>query len=343
MILQSAKPGTPGPTPEQGAKQAFVAQVRPQLGTKKKARLVSHSGDDERGQWVKVLGYSFSGGGKTYLIVFLLRCGFRVLYASTDFGGSGISTVRNELKRTNEVHLLKNLRHVDVPDYDTMYELARNPADVLDFNPYEWDNDDKPFCFVWDGYTGFQQFQLSEKVSSIDPLSEDKASAGRNEGLWFDRSDWGMIRIGSLRPLSWFLLQHNRLTGKLWHKYVTALENKPSEDKLTGKMQKAPLIQGAAGSIIPAAFDIILEMRAKSLPSGETLYTYGCAGNEKILAKSRGYGLAPEEPADFGKIWTEKIAPGLGGGAQFNESAKMAPDERIPDVEPEKVEHPLES
>jgi hypothetical protein len=278
-------------------------------GLKEKPLIVRGRG---AGRYVKILMYSNTGAGKTLAIAGFLRAGLKVVCCSTDLGGSGLSTVYNYLDSIGQPHLADNLIDITFQTYDQFAAFLNNPESILP-EIYEWD----PDMLAIDGFTGFQQIQIQEKILELNPLSDKKASEGRMEGLWADQEAWGMIRNATTRALGRFLMLHNWKTGKPWHKYVTCLENKPQSDKLTGEVLRGPYIQGSAAALMGPSFDVIIEAKVVSKDGsdkGKREYVYNCVGHDKLLAKSRGYSLSPTEPADMYKIWTEKIAPLVKGG-----------------------------
>jgi hypothetical protein len=266
-------------------------------------------GSDTDARWVKMLAYGHSGTGKTLAVAGFLEAGMKVLVLSTDMGGNGLASVYNFLASKGRQDLLdSNLVSIDFPDYDSLSDFLRAPTETF---PDIWDFD--PDMMVWDGFTGFQLLHVQEKISDISPMTKN-TSEGREEGLWMEQQDWGMIKNATLRSLGNFLKLHNWKTGKTIHKYLTCLEQKPSPDKLTNEVQRAPYLQGAAASLMGPAFDIILETRTRAgNAEKDRIFEYCCVGHEKLLAKSRGYDLAPVEPANMKDLWEKKIAPKLKG------------------------------
>ncbi len=299
--------GNPAPTGEGVPTRSRFAQQVAGITDAVKARPLVRRGREQRPRWVKILSYGHTGTGKSLALVGFLLAGLKIVNISTDLGGSGMEAVYNELRRINRDDLIDNIIDIEFPDYDSVIAFCDSPEKTIpDF--YEFD----PDMLSWDGFTAFQQIQLSEKVLSLSPATKN-SSDGRMEGMWKEQQDWGMIRDGTLRALSKFLGLQNWKTGKPLHKYMTCLEQKPAADKLTSEIQRAPFMQGAAGSLMAPAFDIIFETRvtASDDKAATRVYEYCCVGHEKLLAKARGYDLAPIEPADMYRLWTEKIAPKL--------------------------------
>lgn len=302
------KPATGGvKTPASPALDTFVKRAGP-APKPRTAKLTVKKLSDPTSGWVKMLSYGHTGTGKTYALVGLLQAGLKILVISTDVGGEGLNTVRNALRESGQMHLADNLLHIELPTYEDVETFLKEPHQIF---PEIYDTDID--MLVWDGFSGFQQQQLSDYIAELEPLSSgDKTSEGREAGLWFERTDWGMVRNGTIRNLGRFLSMHNKVTGKKWHKYVTALESgKASEDKLSGEVQKAPLIQGSAAALMGPAFDLIFQTRAVKVRDDEGIgrkYLYYTTGHEKLLAKSRGLKLEPIEPADMAILWKKITA-----------------------------------
>lgn len=311
--ITPGKPGTNG-APAPGVRDALKSSV---VGPGMKAKRVTfYDLCDAQGQWLKLLFYGESGTGKTRVIRDLLILGFRVVVVSTDFGGSGLSTVRNELKDMGLSHLGKNLIHADFPTFTDLEDFLAHP-EQYSFEKYGFKNiyEFDPDWLCWEGLSGYQLHQLDSYISEMPALRSDKKDSGkgvsaqREAGLVLEQSDWGAVKRGTLTPLGDFLALHNFYTGKAWHKYVTCHESEPTDKNPKWR----PLLQGAAGKILENAFDIIIETEKKVAPplkAGEparTIFTYECLGNDTLVAKSRGFNLAPVEEADFQKLW-KKIA-----------------------------------
>src|SRR5689334_7362646 len=92
-------------------------------------------GDDP----VKLLLFGPIASGKTFLIVGLLLEGERVFVVSSDFGGDGLITVKNELRRIGRLDLLANLRGLNLATYEDIADFWEKPLTfaptILDFDP----------------------------------------------------------------------------------------------------------------------------------------------------------------------------------------------------------------
>lgn len=299
---------TPGNAAEdkKPTKSVFAHKV---AGVSSKPKPTFHRGSNQEGRWIKILGYGHSGTGKTLAIKGILEAGYKVLVVSTDLGGNGLSSVFNALHAEGKGQLCDNIVHADFPDYDSLSDFLKNPHAVFpefsDFSP-DW--------AVWDGFTGFQQVQIQSKIlEEINPATKN-SSDGREEGLWAEQQDWGMIRTATVRALNNFLNLHDWQNKKMLHKYMTCLEQKPTADKLSGEVMRSPYIQGSASALMQPAFDVIIEMRVKTLggeEKGQRVYEYNCVGHDKLMAKARGYDLAPVEPGDMYNLLVNKIMPRL--------------------------------
>jgi hypothetical protein len=276
------------------------------------AKIKVHKASETKGRYIKILTYGHSSSGKTLAIEGFLLQGEVVLVVSTDVGGEGLTSVRTSLKAKKREDLLNNLYYVELPNYTDVETFLKTPEVIW---PEVYDAGIT--MAAWDGFSGFQQIQLSDYVSEMKPVrgaGGKEISDAREAGLFLEQVDWGTVR-----NLARFLAMHNRKDGTLWHKYVTCLESgKLLQDTLSGETQRAPLIQGSAAALVGPALDVILRMSAKRKrganvedEGGPVEYKYLTTGHDKMLAKSRGLILDPEEPADMSKLWA-KIKSQLG-------------------------------
>lgn len=289
-----------------------------------------HTLDNDEALTVKIAAFGESGSGKTYALVPLLELGYKIAVINTDFGGNGLVTVRNELIRRDERQLLKNIWFADFPvadGYRSVMAFLRDTfgvyPDLTDFNP-DW--------LVWEGFSTFQMAQVDDELT--ESLTID------DEERW---THWAGVRRGTIRALAYFLSARDP-RGKRWHKYLTCLEGderevskakkafsgasaglsieetlkkaaeqaekKPAGGKGGTTGARAPLIQGSSQALLPAGFDLVLEM--VRLSDGPNMkYTYNSTGVEGIKAKNRGFGLDPSMSADFGELW-KRIALSCG-------------------------------
>ncbi len=268
---------------------------------------------DRESRAYKILLFGKQGSGKTLSIVGLLLHGFKVFVISTDMGGDGLETVEMELGRLGRLELFDNVIHVTLPTYDNVMNFLDNPQSVypeIYTEGIDW--------LFWDGFSGYQQINLAEEIGSMTPAkSGDKeVSDARESGLQFEMQDWGMVRNGTIRPLSKFIALNNAVTGQVWHKIVTCLEGtrvvrSGSGINITTSYvdTKEPLIQGAACKLLGPAFDLIINTRIGAGEEKEKRkYLYVCAGHESVDGpKTRGLELPPIFDADMYKLWEEIV------------------------------------
>jgi hypothetical protein len=280
------------------AEEAFITKPKPAKLTKAPKSLA-----DEEIDYFKILMYGHSGTGKTLTVKDLLLSGLEVLVLSTDTGGHGLLSVSQALKELGRAELLRNCKFYEFTNYDEVEDFVFNPKS---FYPEIFTSHDFDVVF-WDGFSNFQMSHIDDKVMSLTP-SITNAGEARDAGLWSNQQDWGQIKKATLKVHNKFLQLKNQETGKEWHKIVTSIENKAKEDKLTGEIQVAPLLQGAAASLIEPAYDLIFRTRSKKVTEGtekKHKFLYELKGTEKILAKTRGLVLPSVMDADFGKLWTD--------------------------------------
>jgi len=251
------------------------------------------------------------GTGKTYTLFELLELGFKVFYISTDVGGGGIETVELECANNGKTHLLKNLRSVDLNSYEDVKSFLDDPKDTY---PAIYDFD--PDILFWDGFACFQQVDISEHVGSLGVSRSDNNSKGVNgaveEGLQMETQHWGQIRNATIRAIAGFMSLHNTVSGKKWHKIVTAHEEVKMVDaksrgdgKVPMKEQGYPMISGKAFNLFNGAFTTILRT-VKS--DGKYWYS---AGDDNKVAKTRGFDLGEDGKmlASMKDLWA-KMSPG---------------------------------
>ena len=267
----------------------------PQPTTKKK--LKARKGTDEN-DYLKILAYGIPGVGKTNAISGLLRHNLRVFVCSTDFGGSGLRTVKANLR--DKVECLDNLFEYEFQSYSEFSQFLQDPSiiDIDDQDIYSFN----PDFLVWEGMSNWQQNMLDDYVLDMEPGTKN-SSKQRLEGLRAEQQDWDAIKRGTNRSLDTFLKLHNVKTGKSWHKYVTCHEGEAKQDNLTGELRRDPLIQGGARSSIGGAFDLVIQM-VKTGSEDKTKYEY-ILSTPKAMTKSRGFKFKPREEGDMYKLWQE--------------------------------------
>jgi hypothetical protein len=247
--------------------------------------------------YVPIVNLGFMGlpsTGKTKFLADLIEAGAKVFTLNTDPGGCGDETILAQCKRNGTLDKFKsNFRAIAISDYDTVQEFLENPAK---FYPKIWEF--SPDFMAWEGFSNFQQTQLSDKVAS---LYEESASSSnkkevveaRAEGLKFETQDWGLIRNSTIRRLEDFM-QISNPSGKPLHHILSMHENvettqikdanglSRSEEKASGR----PAIQGAAKSFLGGGFALVL----RTIRDGEK-YFYENSSKTLGLTKNRGINL----------------------------------------------------
>lgn len=264
----------------------------------------------------KALVFGRQGTGKTYLVDGLLRLGHRVLMLSTDFGGSGVRSFENSLRRSNP-ELLRPDRFLEITAHnlDGVRAFFDRPADLFPI----WDFD--PTAIVWDGFSGFQtnvitpyaSKQIGEAASDQNVLKE-----GLEKGERSDQQSWGIVRNVTLEMVDKvFKLRSPDLSKPSPWTFLTALEgvkrvevpgSKPVE--FVTKPSGEPDLQGSAKARITAAVDLVIHTRRKTVKGGPSEYILSLtAGSE---SKARGFAAPSETPADWVKLFEEIKAQNLG-------------------------------
>lgn len=271
-------------------------------------------GSDKVARVVKIMFFGATGSGKTYAITSLLRLGYRVLLITTDIGGSGLNTVILALGNDNP--LLANITEIILNNDEEVQQFLDNPAAVY---PGVYDED---FDFaVWDGFGAWQQVQLSDAIGKMPVTREGgkEVAAEVESGLMFEQAQWGMMRNGTVRALHKFCTLHNKKTGKIWHKIITAHEGYKSKPPARGQEGKGytetkmPLLQGAGGILSGGAFDLIIRTKVEKEETPQKVtknYIYQIEA-ENLNSKNRGFELPNSMPADMGVLWT-KLSTQLG-------------------------------
>ncbi len=305
---------TPPPTPPATSDVAPAGIAARFSNTRRKLRAKSLKDTDD---WYKILAIADWGSGKTWFLIGLLKAGLKVFVLDVDFGGTGLRTVKSELKRLGLWEdLQKNLVYIETEDYDEFYDFIENPeqTDVELANGkigtiYDFD----PDFVCLEGLTNFQLNVLDEYVLGLDPMSnEKKTSIQREKGLVSEQRDWDVVRRGTMRPLHHFLMMHNAKTGKKWHKYVTVhlAESKdvkePGSQVTKEHIPEGPLLQGVSRKILGAGFDLIIKMVKRVPPGGKAAkyeYLISITERDSVAGKNRGLNVDPVEPADPERLW----------------------------------------
>lgn len=267
----------------------------------------------EENDYHKILAYGEPGMGKTRGIEAFLTAGLRVFVISSDMGGSGLKTVKQELVRAGRRDLLGNLKELEIAEYKDVGELLdvlNDPAAVGvvtvetpegEKDLWDWD----PDMLVWEGFGNFQTNDVVNYVLEKTTPGYDKVSDSRVEGLRAELQDYDSIKRGTMKYVNDFLRTHNPRTGKVLHKYVTMHENAPKEGEAGAKAEV--MLIGAARKAIAGGFDLVIRMTRKLQKDDTTgerkpVYTYEVE-TAKATTKTRGYDLPPMMEADMNVVW----------------------------------------
>lgn len=300
-----------GGAPSVTVKEAFLGTPAPKAPSAAKAKRPQVKKlSDASSRYIKIGLYGGSGTGKTFGLVDLIeRFNLRVLVVSTDVGGDGLSTVVAELQRRGRADLADtHVFHITLGTYDEFSEFVDKP-ELFFPEIYDVDID----ILAWDGFSGFQQYQVSEYVEGLDTIYD-------REGKLITNKYWGEIRNATSKMLNKFLYRHNKKTGKLWHKYVTMLiSDAAREESLASatseaerqklkKDVKVPFIQGSAAKLIEPAFDFFAQTGTRKDPEKKTTeFVYRVEPSDKQKAKVRGVNFPPIIPGTMGDVWAELV------------------------------------
>lgn len=267
----------------------------------------------EENDYHKILGYGEPGMGKTRAIKAFLLAGLKVWVLSSDMGGSGLKTVKQELTREGHWELLRNLKELEIAEYKDVGELldVLNDAGAAQAVTVEteagetglWDWD--PDVLVWEGFGNFQTNDVVNYVLESTSPGYDKVSDARVEGLRAELQDYDSIKRGTIKYINDFLRTHNPVTGKMLHKYVTMHENAPKEGEVGSKAEV--MLTGAARKSIAGGFDLVIRMSRRTVRDDATgekkpEYMYDIE-TARATTKARGYDLPPTMKADMGEVW----------------------------------------
>lgn len=281
---------------------------------------------DKSSRYIKLGLYGDFGTGKTYSLADLVeRHNLKILVISTDVGGDGLSTVVAELQRRGRADLADtNVFHVILETYEQFVEFTEKP-ELFFPDIYDVDLD----MLIWDGFSSFQQYQLSDYVEGLETVYN------KDNGAIITNKYWGEIRNSTIKNLNRFLYMHNRKTGKLWHKLVTMLVNDvakeesllaattETERQKLRKEVKVPYVQGSAAKLIGPAFDFFARTATKRVRDDNegkvtTQFVYYVEPNEKQKAKVRGVQFEPIIPGNMGEVWAKLTAAYMIEPGQIN-------------------------
>lgn len=265
---------------------------------------------------IKMLVYGKSGAGKTFTFAELAAMGYKVALLSTDLGDSGHLTLVNYFRQRPELQdALKNICVIPLDGYREVTSFLRSPWSIqIDEKKTLAEFD--PDFLGWDGFSFFQQIDISEYVGDMVPRETNKTTDRgdfRESGLVFETQDWGAVKNATMRAAKDFLSLKNP-SGKVLHKLVTCFEDQQSKLKNPNNVMEGsilvdtykPLLQGAGGRMLLAGFDVVLRIestirKADSGPIPE--FWYYAAGIENPMAKSRGFVLEQKFPANMGHLF----------------------------------------
>jgi hypothetical protein len=266
----------------------------------KKPRFTASVASDVTADWFKLGFFGPPGSGKTFFLLGPLLAGERVFVITTDFGGNGLRTIKEELRRRGKPELLDNLANIDISDWKSLESVLDGINDVMiggEKTLWQW----RPTMFVLEGMSNAQMNHLDDYVLGFD--GGTKASEARAAGIDADERDWGRVRREMVKKVNTFLFTHNP-DGTFVHKVITFYEGEPKEDKITKEIKPNVLLQGGIRSFIGGAFDAMIRTRKLG---GKHIYEIDV---EKTATKNRGLDLLAQEPGDPLKLWLKITGKG---------------------------------
>lgn len=284
--------------------------MKPKVLTSPKYKV--NRGEDPTRKVFKLFLFGPTGSGKTYVIKDLLLAGLKVLVLSTDAGGSGLNTVLLALEPDQRHLFYNNLIEIVLNNDDAVQQFIKAPDSMIP-DIYDFD----PDVVFWDGFGNWQQVHLSEAIGAM-PVERDggkEISAGVESGLMFEQAQWGMLRNGTVRTIDKFVRMGNKKTGKIWHKIATAHETvRMKQKKAEGVTEKGvfdevkmPLLQGAGGILVTAAFDLVVRTKhIKDADPTKDRYVFQIQA-ENLVSKNRGFKLPDMMPANMGLLWEQVV------------------------------------
>ena len=270
--------------------QTAASKTRPKV-----AKVRTYGGRDLISAYKKLLAWGHSGDGKSYLLLGPLLAGEKLLVGSADFGGQGLTTIVEALKKLKKEDLLDNIKGCDLTTYEEVVTFVEDPGQF-----FEGLEAFGPTANVLEGFSGFQIDLLDEYILSFES-KEMKDNEMRDAGLVSSRQDWAGMKRGTMRVMRKFLALNIGNTPQ--HKIVTALGGKQGMNELTKTTEQTPLIQGSSRDLIGAGFDLVVRCFSKEA-NGDLKYFYHTgADKSKYAVKTRGVDLPNEMPADPLKLW----------------------------------------
>lgn len=260
--------------------------------------------------YVKLGASGPPGSGKTRFLKGPLLLGQKVFLLSSDAGGSGSSTIRQELIREGHKAALENLFEFEVSTsspYEDVADFLEDPAciDLDGKTIYDWD----PDMIAWDGFSNWQMVHLDKYILDFAPGTSN-SSEFRREGLKAEQQDWDAIKRATARHLGSFCGLHNVKTGKKWNKYVTFYEKPPEANSITGLIERTALIQGSIKNFTGGYFDVFFFCRKnkKKANADEGANFDYLMESASHAVKTRGYKFNDIEEADPLKLWQKILS-----------------------------------
>lgn len=274
-----------------------AAKERAKSATSKRPKPKEFTLDPNGANLVKLALFGHMNSGKTFFFLGPLLEGERVFIVSTDFGGNGLVTLVNELKRLGRPDLVANIRGIDLNEYDDVVDFWKNP---LEYAPSL--TDFKPTVVGWEGISPFQMVIVDEYILSHAP-GADKSGELRHAGFTHTQQDWQGMKRGLMRPLDAFVA-FTLPDGSRPHKIATFHESKFENNEQTNKTEKGVYLQGAAKSLATGGFDVVLQCFSEEDKEGNVEYKYRAKGaSEKYAVKNRGFDIKGVFTADPQKVW----------------------------------------
>lgn len=285
------------------------------LGSKKVA--MPRAGGGTAGH--KILFFGPINSGKTFALADLIHhCGERLLVVSTEQGGNGLVTVRNELAKRGVPELYeKGIFSIDPVNYEQT-RVAFSKVKGVDgkYYPALYDHypelrEFKPTTLVWEGLSNFQSSHVFNHLlgdsSDIEDVYPDP------------RKFWG--EVGRIMRLAHYDFQTLSDPDYDWNHILTVHDKEEWAKDEKGNRAKGatkPLsitfnLAGSAGNDIGSAYDLVIRTRKDEKtnmanPMGAPIITHMyqvSAGSEKATVKNRGFNLPDEFPADMVRVWKE--------------------------------------
>lgn len=292
------------PTPIQAKPAQVIATKSPVLRAPNKAVRIIDPENDTYAPVVNIGLMGLPGTGKTTFLADLIKAGAKIFVINTDAGGSGEETIVAKAIKEGWRDLFKtNFRAVNISDHESLQEFLDNPTK---FYPSFYDF--APNFIAWEGFSNWQQTQLSEYVTQMyaesvaNSTSNKTESTQRAEGLKFETADWGLIRNGTVRRIEDFLQMKNEKTGASIHHIVTVQEavetitikGDGGINKSEEKASSRPLVQGAGKNFLGQGLSVVLR-----LTKDGNKYLFENSSKTLGFTKNRGIDLPEGKfPAD---------------------------------------------